>query len=78
MSNNENLKLFGSLELETAETLNVLIDNLNKEQAVFMLTESVKHAHRKGVFTILETEIISKSIRKIYEVNNLNKSDEGK
>jgi hypothetical protein len=71
MSNNENIKLFGSLELESPETLNVLIDNLDKEQAVFMLTESVKYAHRKGVFTILEAEIISKSIRKIYEIKPL-------
>lgn len=68
MSNNENLKLFGSIELETPETLYTLIDTLNKDQAIFILTESVKYAHRKGLFSILEAEIISKSIRKIYEV----------
>lgn len=68
MSNIESkIKIFGSLEVESTEVLNNLIDNLSKEQSIFFLTESLKYAYNKGIFTLLESEILSKSLRKLYE-----------
>ena len=36
---------------------------MNTEHALYYLIESVKSAHKKGCYTIGETEIISKAIR---------------
>lgn len=71
MDNNQNTKIFGSLEIDSTETIKTLIDEMNREQAMFLLSESIKYSHRRGVFSLLESEIVSKAIRKIYEVTEI-------
>jgi len=39
------------------------LSTMDEEHAIFYLIESVKYAHKKGCFTIGETEVLSKSIR---------------
>jgi hypothetical protein len=68
MTNNENIKLFGSLEIETPDTISTLVDSMTKDQALFLLTESVKFAYKRGVYSLLESEVISRCVRKLYEV----------
>jgi hypothetical protein len=36
---------------------------MDNEHSLYYLIEAVKSAHRKGAFSIGETEVISKSIR---------------
>jgi hypothetical protein len=56
-------KLFNSVPLLTENHLQTLIDIMDKEQAIFLLVQAVKHAYHNGVFSLGESEIISKSIR---------------
>jgi hypothetical protein len=55
--------LFGTIDLLSEEHLELILSTMDNEHALYYLVESVKSAHRKGSFTIGETEIISKSIR---------------
>jgi hypothetical protein len=36
---------------------------MDKEHSIYYLVEAVKSAHKKGAFTIGESEVISKSLR---------------
>jgi len=55
--------LFGTIDLLSEEHLELILSTMDNEHALYYLIESVKSAHRKGSFTIGETEIISKAIR---------------
>jgi len=55
--------LFGTIDLLSEEHLELILSAMDNEHALYYLVESVKSAHRKGSFTIGETEIISKAIR---------------
>ena len=46
------------------ETIDLLVNNLTQEQANFFLQKAIESAFRRGAFTMVETEIISKSLRK--------------
>ena len=56
-------KLFNLIPLISEEHIDVLINSMNEEYSKYILIQAVKHAYHKGVFSIGETEIISKSIR---------------
>lgn len=43
--------------------LDVFISNLNQEQAIFCLIEACKKSYERGTFNIVESELVSKSIR---------------
>lgn len=58
-------KLFGSVPLLTENHLQTLLDVMDREQAIFMLVQAVKHAYHSGVYSLGESEVISKSIRTI-------------
>jgi hypothetical protein len=55
--------LFGTIDLLSEEHLDLILSAMDKEHALYYLIESVKSAHSKGVFSIGESEVISKSIR---------------
>jgi hypothetical protein len=55
--------LFGTIRYVSINDLDNFISNLNEEQSLYCLIEAVRMAHSKGVFTIEESECISKSIR---------------
>lgn len=55
--------LFGTIDLLSEEHLDLILSTMDKEHALYYLIESVKSAHSKGVFSIGESEVISKSIR---------------
>jgi len=40
----------------------------DKEQAVFLLVQAVKYAYHNGIYSLGESEIISKSIRVLSEI----------
>jgi hypothetical protein len=56
-------KLFNKIILNDEGHLEVLLDTMDRERAIYLLVESVKHCHNMGVFTLGESEVISKSIR---------------
>ena len=57
--------LFGTINLVSEEHLDIILSTMDREHAIFYLVESVKTAHKRGAFTIGESEVISKSIRVI-------------
>jgi len=61
--NNNYGNLFGTIDLLSEEHLEIILSTMDEEHAIFYLIESVKYAHKKGCFTIGETEVLSKSIR---------------
>lgn len=60
--------LFNSVPLLTDNHLQTLLDVMDKEQALYMLVQAVKHAYHNGVYSLGESEIISKSIRVLSEI----------
>lgn len=55
--------LFEELAIYKPEDIDVLIDNLTEEQAKFMLIKSVQMAYKHGLFSLTESELLSKSLR---------------
>ena len=65
---NENNKLpigqlFDSINYYNIEDIDKFISNLNNEQSLYCLIQSVQYAHSKNLFSLEESEVISKSIR---------------
>jgi hypothetical protein len=58
-------KLFNTIPLYTESHLDVMIDTMDKEQSIYYLIQAVSHAYHSGLYTIGESEIISKAIRTI-------------
>jgi hypothetical protein len=57
------LFLFEDVAVYKPEDIDNLIDNLTEEQAKFMLTRAVQMAYKNGLFSLPESEIVSKSLR---------------
>jgi hypothetical protein len=57
--------LFEEVALYKPEDLENLIDNLTDEQAKFMIIRAVQMAYKHGIFSLTESEIISKSLRRL-------------
>jgi|LakMenE01Jun11ns_1017448.scaffolds.fasta_scaffold9885769_2 hypothetical protein len=67
--------LFETINLETEEHLNAILYGMNKETALYILTQAVSYAYKRGAFSLGESEVISKSIRELnsIEVEKKNK-----
>jgi hypothetical protein len=55
--------LFEDVAIYNPEDINNLIDGLTEEQAKFMLIRAVQMAHKNGIYSLTESELISKSLR---------------
>ena len=55
--------LFGTINLINEDQLELMLSTMNNDHALYYLIEAIKSAHSKGVYTIGESEVISKSIR---------------
>jgi len=67
---NENIygKLFDSVPLNNEEHLELLLNTMNKETATYFIVQAVKYAYHNGLYSIGESEVISKSIRVLSKV----------
>lgn len=54
--------LFGVVGYKSDKQLRDLIDNLTLEQSLFFINKSLEYSYSKGIFTMTETELISKSL----------------
>ena len=61
--------LFGSINLLSEEHLEIILSTMDREHAIYYLVESVKAAHKRGAYTIGESEVISKTIRVLSQKN---------
>jgi hypothetical protein len=55
--------LFEEVAIYKPEDISNLIDNLTEEQAKFMLFRAVQMAYKNGLYSLTESEIVSKSLR---------------
>jgi hypothetical protein len=55
--------LFEEVAIYKPEDIENLIDNLTEEQAKFMLIRAVQMGHKNGLYSLTESEIVSKSLR---------------
>lgn len=55
--------LFDSISYNSVKDLNSLCDEINFEQSYYMVIKALEFAHKSGVYTLQESEIVSKSLR---------------
>ena len=56
-------KLFNVIPLMDETHIEVLLNTMTKETAIYYLTHAVNLAYHNGVYSLGESEILSKSIR---------------
>jgi hypothetical protein len=64
--------LFNSVAYYKPEDIEMIVDNLNFDQAFYMLIQALEYAHQHSVYSLQEAELISKSIR----ILNTSKTEE--
>jgi hypothetical protein len=57
--------LFDSIDYTSKEQINTFIDNMTEEQALYCIEQSIYSCHNRGAFSLMESEVISKSLRLI-------------
>ena len=55
-------QLFESIKFQDLKDVRNLIEDLNFGQSLFFLNKCVDYSYSKGVFSLLESEVISKSL----------------
>jgi len=60
---NSEKNIFNAIFYNSNEELNIFIDTMSNEQAIFCLIEACKKSYERGSFNMIESEIVSKSIR---------------
>ena len=68
-------KLFNTVPLHNEDHLEILLSTMDKDSAAFLLIQAVKLAYQSGVYTIGESEVISKAIRTISKKEVLKEED---
>ena len=57
-------QIFDTINYSSNDDLNVLLDNLSSEQLEYFSFLALSKAYERGAFSIVESEIVSKIIRK--------------
>ena len=71
MENTENSefgRLFNTIPILSEEHLDIILQTMSEKDSVYILVQAVKHAYNNNVFSIGETEVISKAIRVISKI----------
>lgn len=55
--------IFDSINYYSVDDIDKFISNMNNEQALYCLIEAVKSAYKRNTFSLLESEVLSKSLR---------------
>lgn len=55
--------LFDSIAYYTSNDVNTLCDDMNLEQAYYMIIKALEYSHSSRIFTLQESELVSKSLR---------------
>jgi hypothetical protein len=55
--------LFEDVAIYKPEDIDNLLNNLTEEQAKFMLIRAVQMAYKNGLYSLTESEIVSKSLK---------------
>jgi hypothetical protein len=66
--------LFDSVGYNKPEDVDKLIDEMTIEQSFYLLTQSLHYVHNTRLFTMQETEVVSKALRVLH--NKISSNDE--
>jgi len=55
--------LFNSVAYYTPKDVDTLCDDMNLEQAYYMMIKALEFAHNARIFSLQESELVSKSLR---------------
>jgi len=55
--------LFESIAIYDQSAVSQFVDNMIPEQAFYIITQAIQMAYSKNIFTLQESEILSKSLR---------------
>jgi hypothetical protein len=55
--------LFGSIAVYKTEDVDLIIDTMNFEQSFFYVMQAIQYGHNSNLFTLQESELISKALR---------------
>jgi hypothetical protein len=61
-------KLFNTIPLLSEDHLEVLLQSMEKDSATYLLIQAVKYGHESGVYSLGESEVISKCIRTLSKI----------
>jgi hypothetical protein len=64
--------LFNSIPVVSEDHLELMLNQMSKDDALYILIQSVKYSFHQGTFSIGETEILSKAIRILSKKNDDN------
>jgi hypothetical protein len=59
--------LFDSIGYNKPEDVDRLIDEMSEEQSFYILTQSLHYVHGTRLFTMQETELVSKALRILHK-----------
>jgi len=59
--------LFDSIGYNKPEDVDRLIDEMSEEQSFYVLTQSLHYVHGTRLFTMQETELVSKALRILHK-----------
>jgi len=66
MDNKKTLgNIFDTIKFDSSQQLDSLIDTMDEVQINFLTIKALESAFNRGAFTLVESEIVSKIIRKI-------------
>lgn len=68
-------KIFNTIPLYSTDHLEIILSTMNKETAMNLLIHAVKMAYDQNIYTLGESEIISKSIRVLSNDDSTNESE---
>ena len=63
MENVNPIFLFDKIEITNSSDFEDFLNNLNSEQALFVIYSAIEKSHNHGIFNMSETELVSKSLR---------------
>jgi len=58
--------LFDTINYTSEEQLNVFLDNMNEDQAIYCIKQALNYCHQTGMFSLIESEAVSKSLRVLF------------
>lgn len=61
-------KLFNAIPLHNQDHIDILLDSLTKDTSIHILIHAVKYAHEANIYTLGESEVISKAIRTLTKI----------
>lgn len=66
--NKEFGRLFNTIPIISEEHLDIILQTMSPKDSIYILVQAVKHAYNNNVYSIGESEVISKSIRVISKI----------